>query len=251
MFKWLRNLFMPTPEKKINTATVITNNHLSPAIMQQLKIPRKFEIFVEEFDETKEPGQWRPVRIDTALGGQGSNPVITVSSQNDLIEKQNFYKSVGQRFKIVREIDPPTNDDLYQLAVEQGLIKDTNSSGSSANLDEKSPCQEVGAVITESNTLEAGSHQQMEKTVQHPISSSKCIKPKIITIGDMQIKYDGEKVYQKQWCKLTPTEEQNFRVVNDSNNKIISMTGKHIEAKKWVLVEEQPDDDFETETIFQ
>lgn len=71
---------MPNTERKMNTATVITDNRLSPAVMQQLKIPRKFEIFVEEFDETKEPGQWRPVRIDAALGGHGSNPVITVSS---------------------------------------------------------------------------------------------------------------------------------------------------------------------------
>lgn len=63
----------------------------------------------------------------------------------------------------------------------------------------------------------------------------------------MQIKYDGERVYQKQWCRLTPAEEQNFRIVSDSNNKLVSMTGKHVEARKWVLVEEQSDDGFDTE----
>ena len=52
------------------------------------------------------------------------------------------------------------------------------------------------------------------------------------------MKYDGDKVYQKQWMKLTPTEASNFRVVNDSNNKIVNLSGKHIEAKRWMLIEE-------------
>ena len=67
-------------------------------------------------------------------------------------------------------------------------------------------------------------------------------KPKIVTIGDIEVKYDGDKVYQKQWMKLTPTEANNFRVVTDSNNKVISMTGKHVEAKRWVLVEDHTED---------
>lgn len=44
--------------------------------------------------------------------------------------------------------------------------------------------------------------------------------------------------------RLTPQEASNFRVVNDSNNKLVSLAGKHIEAKRWTLVEnsEQEDD---------
>ena len=64
-------------------------------------------------------------------------------------------------------------------------------------------------------------------------------KPKIVTIGDIEVKYDGDKVYQKQWMKLTSAEASNFRVVNDSNNKIVNLNGKHIEAKRWILVEEK------------
>lgn len=68
-------------------------------------------------------------------------------------------------------------------------------------------------------------------------------KVKIIMIGDVEVKYDGDKVYQKQWIKLTASESANFRIVNDSNNKIFSLAGKHIEAKKWVQVEETTEND--------
>ena len=62
-----------------------------------------------------------------------------------------------------------------------------------------------------------------------------------MTIGDIQVKYDGDKVYQKQWIKLTPTESANIRLINDSNNKVINLDGKHFEAKKWVLIEDDSD----------
>lgn len=71
----------------------------------------------------------------------------------------------------------------------------------------------------------------------------------MITIGDTQIKYDGEKVYQKQWVRLTPQEAMNFRVVNDSSNKLVALAGKHIEARRWVLVENAEYDEDQTEDI--
>ena len=42
--------------------------------------------------------------------------------------------------------------------------------------------------------------------------------------------------------KLTPAESANFRIVNDSNNKIFNMNGKHIEVKRWILVEDHIED---------
>ena len=73
---------------------------------------------------------------------------------------------------------------------------------------------------------------------QKPSIPAVKMKPKIVVIGDIEVKYDGDKVYQKQWMKLTPAEASNFRVVNDTNNKIVPMTGKHIEAKRWTLIED-------------
>lgn len=43
--------------------------------------------------------------------------------------------------------------------------------------------------------------------------------------------------------KLTDNEAANFRVINDKNNSIMSLAGKHIEMKKWVLVENVDDDE--------
>ncbi len=41
----------------------------------------------------------------------------------------------------------------------------------------------------------------------------------------------------------------NFRVVSDSNNKLVALTGKHIEARRWVLVENASYDEDQTEDI--
>lgn len=90
-----------------------------------------------------------------------------------------------------------------------------------------------------------------DQVAVQPVSSNAVVqpvvqklKPKIITIGDMQVKYDGDKVYQKQWVKLNSTEAANFRIVSDSSNKIMPLNGKHIECRKWVIVEEDsPEDD--------
>ena len=65
----------------------------------------------------------------------------------------------------------------------------------------------------------------------------------------MQVKYDGDKVYQKQWVKLNAVEAANFRLVNDSNNKIVTLNGKHLEALKWILVEETSVDEADDKSV--
>lgn len=80
-----------------------------------------------------------------------------------------------------------------------------------------------------------------KKDEQHFVAKKP--KPKIVTIGDIQIKYDGEKIYQKQWVKLSEQEASNIRVVSDKNNSLVSLTGKHIEMKKWVLIENTDDEE--------
>jgi len=65
----------------------------------------------------------------------------------------------------------------------------------------------------------------------------------------VQIKYDGDKVYQKQWIRLTDQEAANFRVVNATTNKTVSMAGKAIEARRWVLVEDAQIDDDSVERL--
>lgn len=59
-------------------------------------------------------------------------------------------------------------------------------------------------------------------------------KPKFYKIGDIDIKEQDGKIYQKQWVRV-PADD--FRVVSDSSNKIIPLSGKHIEVRKWVIVD--------------
>ena len=88
---------------------------------KMLKIPRTFEIMIEEMHEEDDGTvRWRPVMIDPRLGGSGV-VTITVNSKQELQEKQQWYQQAGQRFKIVREINPPSQDDIERMAAEQGV----------------------------------------------------------------------------------------------------------------------------------
>lgn len=236
MFGWIFRKKGKAMEKDIKDAS--SPDGLSKEIMSKVKLKRQFEIFVEEYTEGDVGCQagWRPVHIDSKLGGNGGNPVITVTSQADLQEKLNFYKQLGQRFRIVREIDPPSEEDFRKAAIEQGLLKDENNAVQAETAQAPAP----GA--------SASRPDKCQKKAERP-PAAQVEKPKIITIGDVQIKYDGDKVYQKQWVRLTPAESSNFRVVSDSSNKIVSMNGKHLEAKRWILVENEFEEDDRTEEM--
>ena len=68
------------------------------------------------------------------------------------------------------------------------------------------------------------------------------LPPKYFNIGGIDVKEDNGKIYQKQWCTIPVTEMRNYRVISDATNKIIPMTGKHIEVRKWVLVQDTDDE---------
>lgn len=227
MFSGLIRLFRKCKEKKTtmdkNVNTASPGDGISQAVLAKVKIPRKFEIFVEEFDEEK---GWRPVASANIPGMTNGNPIITVNSQADLHEKMALYKSMDQRFKIIREIDPPSRDEILKAAAEQGLNVDCQQPPAGPG-QQQTPVVQATAVPT---TAPVASPSQNKS------------KPKIVTIGDIQLKYDGDDVYQRQWVRLTPQETANFRIVSDSNNKLVSMNGRHIEAKKWVLVKNTSDD---------
>jgi len=63
-------------------------------------------------------------------------------------------------------------------------------------------------------------------------------KPRFFKVGDIEVKDDNGKIYEKQWMKLSDSEASNIRVINDKNNSLVNLAGKHIEMKKWVLVED-------------
>ena len=43
--------------------------------------------------------------------------------------------------------------------------------------------------------------------------------------------------------KLSDSEAANIRVINDKNNALVNLNGKHLEMKRWILVETSDSDD--------
>lgn len=172
---------------------------------KQNNISRTFEILIEEMHEEDNGNiRWRPVMVDPRLGGDG-HVYITVNSLEELNEQQQWYKQAGQRFKIIREV---------------------------TTQNKKSPEQNTNISIEKKQE----NNKQININNSNIENKQKSI-PKIITIGDIQIKYDGDSVYQRQWVRLSPKEENDIRIVSDTNNKLISMKNKHFEVKKWVKIE--------------
>lgn len=199
-------------------------------------VPRKhkYEIQVYEADWEGVPndGQpnWKPVMVDPRLSG-GKPTIIEVANKHELNDIQQQYSMCGQMFKIIREIDPFVDDPKPDSA--------ENARNDASSKKAHGIPTNNQAVPIESRAREDGisAEESSIYTAQCPTKPTN-MKPKIVVIGDIEVKYDGEKVYQKQWMKLTPAEASNFRVVNDANNKIVNLNGKHIEAKRWIRIEE-------------
>lgn len=199
--------------------TLPNGDPLPPSLIDERKKNvrlRKFEIQVFN-EDLQDDGtvQLKPEKTDRAI-------ILEVATPEELKMALQQYRMCGQIAKIVREIDPP----LQTAAPTQAPQLATATPMPNA--------QYQPATFPQISSRSDG--PQMVATPQPKA------KPKIVTIGDMQVKYDGDKVYQRQWVKLNATEAANFRLVNDSSNKIVSMAGKHIEAKRWVRVEETSED---------
>lgn len=66
--------------------------------------------------------------------------------------------------------------------------------------------------------------------------------PKFFNVSGVECKLENGKVYQRQWVRLAGADAESFRLVNDTNNKIVPIDGKHIEQKKWVLIQENAEE---------
>ena len=177
---------------------------------------RKFELEVFE-EDLDTPSGWKKVRYDKPL-------IVEVTSPKELQDKLALYKDCGQMAKVVREIDPPTKEQIVAAQRQATLTVQ----------------QQMQAPIVQAAPQQVAIQQPILQAAPQPI---KARKPKYYKVGDIEIKDDNGKIYQKQWMKLTDTEASNFRLVSDKNNAIASMNGKHLEMKKWVLVQNSEEDE--------
>ena len=177
---------------------------------------RKFELEVFEEDLDTASG-WKKVRYDKPL-------IVEVTSPKELQDKLALYKDCGQMAKVIREIDPPTKEQIVAAQQQATLAVQ----------------QQMQAPIVQAVPQQVTIQQPILQAAPQPIQAR---KPKYYKVGDIEIKDDNGKIYQKQWMKLTNTEASNFRLVSDKNNAIASMNGKHLEMKKWVLVQNSEEDE--------
>ena len=182
-----------------------------PAQTQQPQTKkRKFEI--EVYDEIQVGENIDNIQLQKVVM---EHPVIIeAGSKKELDDIAAKFKLCKQRMKIVRVLD----DDGNAVPLKQAFAQQAQA-----------PTQV----------------QQQVPQVQTVVQQASVIKqkPRFYSVGGIEIKDDNGKIYQKQWMKLSEKEAQNFRLVNDANNKIASMNGKHLEMKRWVAVETSNEDD--------
>ena len=180
-----------------------------PAQTQQPQTKkRKFEI--EVYDEIQVGENIDNIQLQKVV--MDRPVIIEAGSKKELDDIAAKFKLCKQRMKIVRVLD----NDGNSIPLKQAFAQ-----------QEQAPTQ-VQQQVTQAAVQQASVIKQ---------------KPRFYSVGGIEIKDDNGKIYQKQWMKLSEKEAQNFRLVNDANNKIASMNGKHLEMKRWVAVETSSEDD--------
>ena len=102
MLKWIRKLFMTN-----DTKTEVQ------AQKPKLELVRKFElaIYNEDVDVEGNP-KYKQVAFERPI-------IVEATSPQDLKEKLALYKEAGQIAKVVREIDPPSKEQIEAFIAQQ------------------------------------------------------------------------------------------------------------------------------------
>ena len=201
MFDFLKKIF----QKDKNNMENISNQNTKQNHTKKFEI----EIYnqIVSGDPPYEKVNYQKVNYDKPV-------IIEAASKADLDSFAEKLRVCNQIFKIVRVIDDDTT-------TQQSKIVQTQKNAIQTNNQIKT--------IEEKKLVENETNKEIETIVKQ--------KPKFYKISDIDIKNDNGKIYQKQWLKLTTAESANFRIVNDKTNSIFNLKDKHIEMKRWVLVE--------------
>lgn len=91
----------------------------------------------------------------------------------------------------------------------------------------------VPGVVQETPTVPARQPVYQERRI--PVVEKK--PPRYFKVGNVECKDDNGKLYQKQWMNVGNSDE--YRIVSDTNNKIVPLKDKHIEKLCWVLIQDE------------
>ena len=226
--KWLSNIF------KKGTKTM-TQQQIPQNAGQQPQQPpsqRKFDIVVFDSDQDGMEVQ----KTQTVQNG------VFATSANEL---KMLYRRCGQNIKILREYEEVSPGKFKLVNGQGGAPTQAQQAGQQSYQDmltmeeaqrmgikllpvemPKTPPPPIGA--PQPQEIRAEMHPKQQHAVQE--------KPRYFSIGGIECKQVGEQIYQKQWVRA---DSKNYRLISDSNNKELPLTGKHIETLKWVLVENE------------
>lgn len=218
MIDFFKNIFRK--KQKEEKENIIMESETNNSTKQTKK---KFEVEIYDKVSVGEPPY---DRIELQKVMMEKPVIIEASSKKDLDEFGKKLELCQQTFKIVRVIEEqPVSKQNVSISKPQKNIPVTDDS---ANV------QPVIDSTIKENKVEICSEPIVKKS-----------KPRFFKVGDVELKDDNGKIYQKQWIRLTEIEASNLRVINDKTNAIFNLNGKHIEMKKWILVdstcEEQED----------
>lgn len=228
MFEFIRKIFkmaktdkkdkdVQQPQSAAQNAAQSTKKTQTSTQHANKPITRKFEIQVFDVEEVIDENtgvvvskKLKPAPVDPL------HPITTIeaSTKEELDQIAQTFAMCGQQMKIVREV--------------------TQSNSSMQLNAQKPPASNQSSMVQRQNA-----NQQSEPQYQQQQTYT---KPKMFSSGGIDFKFDGQKMYQKQWIKLSPAEAASIRVISDATNKIVCMKGKHFEAQKWIAIEETDDD---------
>lgn len=167
--------------------------------------------------------------------------IVSSSSFNDL---KRIYKLCGQQIKLIRELTDNTYLQETQTKGEDSMQSVQNQRNYKDNNPEE--------IKNEKNNLEKNNLEKTPYSVNYANESVLYgygnSKPCYYNIGDVEIKIENGKVYEKKWIKLSEEESSDIRVINTNSNKIINLNGKHIEVKRWILIKEN--DNSNTDNVY-
>lgn len=128
---------------------------------------------------------------------------------------------------------------LYALSDQKIQILEKREIGGSQNLAEPQP--QIKSLASPDISIQ----QKVQMAMQAGLPSPQMQPPpkpaeptvRYFSGGGIDFKIVGDDVYQKQWVRASEDDCKRIRIINDSNNRIVELSGKHIELLNWVKVE--------------
>jgi len=143
---------------------------------------------------------------------------IKANSDQDLYA---MYAMADQKIQILekKEINSPQNNQQSQQPMQQPMVP--------------APQQMVVPVNMQQSQIQMIPQQVQQQMPQKPVEP----QVKYFSGGGIDFKLVGDDLYQKQWIRASEDDAKRIRIINDANNKIVELKGKHFELLNWVKVD--------------